>query len=476
MNRIPAQAQAWRISMNVGRESFQRGRLGDAVNAFSQATKLQPQRIEGWVNLGSALLESGRHEAAVAALGKAVDLNPKLGAAHMLLGDAFRQLGDFQVALRSYRTAVALQRTPLTLNKLACALRVDGERDEAGELYREALRLDPTFSLARVNLATLRIECGDFEAAQALLAELDRDALPPPERAEVLSSQRALSEYFRLRDALTSLAADADPTPLRAALLDTPAQALGVDQAALDKVRRYIRWAASFEATTDGITGSTPPDWPLIEALFMIPLIETTDDYFDIRAQLPQRASATGDLAESLAMEAAIEAARACRDDMADPALAELHLRHWHALACRGIDGFMPGHFKYTQNWSTRSPTLKRVDPALACGTLRQFTAELYAALKPGLARATVAFIGLLDLHPFADGNGRVAMTWLNRELEWAGLMPALLRRDLAFKGETGKRMKDVRGTDGDLTGLLDVIGSAQLYAVEFCAACADRR
>jgi Fic family protein len=208
----------------------------------------------------------------------------------------------------------------------------------------------------------------------------------------------------------------------------------------------------------------------------MIPLIDTPQQYLDIRAQLGRGESATGDLAESLTMEAAIEAARTCRDEMSDPALAELHLRHWHALATRGIDGFLPGHFKYTQNWSTRYPTLKRVDPALTSGTFRQFTTELYAALQPGLLRATVAYIGFLDLHPFADGNGRVGLTWLNRELEWAGLMPALFPRDLSMKGEAGRKLKLARDGSGDLSGLLDVVRSAQLYAVEFSAALPSRR
>jgi len=463
---------AWRISMDLGRQSFQSGRHGDAVNAFQQATTLQPDRVEGWVNLGSALLESGRFKPAVAALGKVTELQPTLGIGHMLLGDAFRQLGEMKVALRSYRTAVALQRSPLALNKLACALRTDGQGAEAATLYREAIDLDPDFSLARVNLATLRIEAGDFDGAAAMLVALEDAALPAPEREEALSSQRALSEYFRLRDAIAAL--PADRAPLRAALGQSSARVPGVDEAALDKARRYLRWAASLDADASEMAGSPPPPWPMIEALFMIPLIDTPEQYLGIRARLDGGETPVGDLAESLAMEAAIEAARACHQDMADPVLAELHLRHWHALACRDIDGFMPGHFKYTQNWSTRYPTRRRVDPARASGTFRQFAQELYATLAPGLPRAAVAFMGLLDLHPFADGNGRVAMTWLNRELEWAGLMPALFRRDLALAGEALMRMDAARGNDGDLGALLDVIRGAQAYAVAFCTELPD--
>lgn len=474
-SKASTEQQAWRVSMEIGRQSFQNGRLRDAVSAFRQASKLAPGRVEGWVNLGSALLEAGRYEDAVAALGRATEIKPKLGAAHMLLGDAFRQLGDFKVALRSYRVAASLQRTPLALNKLACALRVEGQSEEAGALYREAIGLDPNFSLAQVNLATLHIEDGDFDAARPLLDELDRRALPPPEREEVVSSQRALSEYFRLRDAIDALNNQRDAGPLREALVHAPEQALGVDEGVMGNIRRYGRWAASLDGAPTGLAGSPPAEWPLMEALFMIPLIGTATEYLDIRAQLKEPEAATGDLAESLAMKPAIEAARACRDEMRDPVLAELHLRHWHALACQNTDGFLPGHFKYTQNWSTRSPTLKRVDPALASGTFRKFMTDVYATVEPGLPRAAVAFMGLLDLHPFADGNGRVALTWLNRELEWAGLMPALFPPELALKGELGKVIKEVRVNGGDLTALLALIGRGQAFAMEFCADLAGR-
>jgi Fic/DOC family len=174
-------------------------------------------------------------------------------------------------------------------------------------------------------------------------------------------------------------------------------------------------------------------------------------------------------------MEAAIVAARDSGEYLVDPVKAELHLRHWHALACREVAGFLPGHFKYTQNWSTRSPTLKRVEPDLTSGTFRHFITAMYPTLKPGLLRAAVVFIAVCDLHSFADGNGRVAMIWLNRELEWAGLMPALFRRDLSLKGELGDAMKAVRTNGGDLAPLVAVITRAQHYALEFCAELASR-
>ena len=475
MNGNASEQQAWLMTMNIGKQSFQQGRMGDAVNAFTQATKLQPTRIESWVNLGSALLESRRFEAAVAALGNATRINPKVAATQMLLGDAFRQLGEYTLALQSYGQAVALKRTPLALNKLACALRVTNQLDESKALYNEAIRLDPAFSLARVNLATLNIEALQFDDARALLNALSTQKLGRMEREEVDSSQRALDEYFRLEGALAQFPSEAGLDTLQTALAAVPEEALQVDNAALDSVRRYMGSIQQLKDEAPHITGTPPAEWPLIEALFMVPLVGNVDEFLSLQAQLAGGEQPTGDVLESVNMEAAVIAARNTEAALTDPLKAELHLRHWHALACRDLDGFMPGHFKYTQNWTTRNPTLKRVDPALASGTFRHFIREYYSALPPGLARAALVFVAVCDLHAFADGNGRVALTWMNRELEWAGLMPAIFSRDLGIAGKLGDALKAVRNNGGDLTPLYAAIAEGQNCATDFCAQLQDR-
>ena len=175
-------------------------------------------------------------------------------------------------------------------------------------------------------------------------------------------------------------------------------------------------------------------------------------------------------------MEAAIRAARATQHDLRDPIKAELHLRNWHALACREVPGFLPGHFKYTQNCVANSPTLRRVDQGMVSGTVRHFISDVYQDLPPGLARAAVVCMAVCDLHAFADGNGRIGITWLNRELEWAGLMPALFSRDLGIKGDLGSARRKVRDNGGDLSPLYSLIAEAQRHAREFCTELKTRR
>jgi hypothetical protein len=52
-------------------------------------------------------------------------------------------------------------------------------------------------------------------------------------------------------------------------------------------------------------------------------------------------------------------------------------------------------------------------------------------------------------------------ITWLNRELEWAGLAPALFSRELGVRGRLGAARREVRSNRGNLDPLVSVITQA---------------
>lgn len=149
--------------------------------------------------------------------------------------------------------------------------------------------------------------------------------------------------------------------------------------------------------------------------------------------------------------------------------MAEVQLRHWHGLACRNVTGYHPGHFKYTQNWVPEDPALVRVEPALASVTLQHFIDKVYKNSPPGIMRAALVYMVMADLHVFMDGNSRTAFTWLNRELEWSGNMPAIFPEKHALKGSLHQALADVRHNGGDLSPLVDVIIQGQGNALRFC-------
>jgi tetratricopeptide (TPR) repeat protein len=469
VNKSSKQQADWRKCMNLGMHSFQKGRPREAVASFRKAVAIMPGRHESWINLGSALLESGQLESAADAFHEAIAISPNTMLAHMMLGDAMRLQGKTARSIDSYQRAVALERAPAALNKLACALRARARVDEAEELYYEAERKDPTFSLARVNRATMQIERRRYDEARRQLALLEKQALPPQEKREVLAARNSLHEHARLNAAIDAMAEHGDLAALAARLAETPSSQLQVDRAALGTVEAYASYIRGVDKPHSMQVIALPEEWPLIEAMHMIPLVHSVAEYLSVRDNSASAGKPALDIQESVNMEPAIRAARQCRDDMLDPVKAEVHLRHWHALAANGIEGFMPGHFKYTQNWAPRSPTLPRVNPGMCSGTMRYLISHIYNRSPPGLLRATVAFLGLFDPHPFADGNARIAFIWLNRELEWAGLMPALFSKSLGLKGELGAALVQVRESESGVAPLLAVINKAQQHARDFC-------
>ena len=470
MTKTPTNDQAWLSFMDAGKRNFQQGKHRDAAVAFSRAIELIPDRVEAWINVGSALVEAGRYNDAIIALDKAVTINPKLMVSHLLLGDALRMSGQWQPALANYQQAVALERSPISLNKLACAARANDKPDFADGLYREALDMAPDFTLAQVNLATLQLELARFDEAEKQLQALDAITLVPVEQREVERAHFCLSEYRRLQAPISELANNDNQAPLEAALRDLPVNMAQSDDVLLKILGRYAEAAHSINLEAIIPLQELPEEWPLIEAMFMVPVAKSVADYRRIKDQVGKQTPLEGELLASANMEAPIRVARTCRTEMEDPIKAELHLRHWHAMSCSGLDGFLPGHFKYTQNWIPSNPALKRVEPALASNTLRQFVSEIYSKVAPGYARAAIVLLAIADLHLFADGNGRVALTWLNRELEWAGLMPALFSFELGFRGELDLALREVEANGDDLSPLISVIQRAQRYAQDFCA------
>lgn len=461
--------KTWLGFMNMGQRSFQHRDLAAAVVAFGSATSLVPGRVEGWINLGSAQFELKNFDFAASALKKAVELNPNLMVSHLILGDALRMLGQWHDAFNSYQTAVGLERTPLSLNKLACALRSQGNYEFAEGLLKESITMDPSFTIARVNLATLQVPLERFEDAEAQLTEVSGLSLSPLEKEEIESVQLALSEHKRLKNAISQLTKNQNPAPLETALRKIPEHLQQVDEKLMETLHLYAELASTVDIDPVPIHPNLPAEWPQIEAMFMVPMVCNVNDYQQLKKDRKLGTEPSLQLLQSVNMVPAIEAARLCQSDLTDPTKAEVHLRHWHALAFNEVPGSMPGHFKYTQNINADVPTVLRVQPAFASATFRCFVSNIYNQLSPGYPRAITVLMALADLHLFADGNGRTAMTWLNRELEWAGLMPTIFSVQLGFKGDLGREERAARHKGGDLSQLALVLSQAQNDAKNFC-------
>lgn len=89
-----------------------------------------------------------------------------------------------------------------------------------------------------------------------------------------------------------------------------------------------------------------------------------------------------------------------------------------------------PGEFKQLAN---RAGNTTFVQPELVIGTLEK-AFELYHNLVPGIKRALFMMFLVTEIHPFDDGNGRIAHIMMNAELVAAAenriIIPTVYRED----------------------------------------------
>lgn len=105
-------------------------------------------------------------------------------------------------------------------------------------------------------------------------------------------------------------------------------------------------------------------------------------------------------------------------------------MRHRHADIMEGRPDQGPGRLKAEPN---RAGSTVFVAPALVEGTLAKGF-EVYRALTSPLHRAIFMMFLVSEVHPFADGNGRIARVMMNAELVAAGenriIVPTIYRNN----------------------------------------------
>ncbi|MGD1056122.1 MAG: Fic family protein [Solirubrobacteraceae bacterium] len=136
----------------------------------------------------------------------------------------------------------------------------------------------------------------------------------------------------------------------------------------------------------------------------------------------------------------------------------ESYLREVHRRIMRGRPETGPGDYKETAN---RAGMTHFVHPELVTGTLREgFTA--YQTLAAGLPRAIYAMFLVAEVHPFTDGNGRVARMLMNAELSAAGLCRVMV--PMSYRDEYMSALRALSQNDNPIP-LWRMIDRAQRWA-----------
>jgi hypothetical protein len=141
------------------------------------------------------------------------------------------------------------------------------------------------------------------------------------------------------------------------------------------------------------------------------------------------------------------------------PSLIEI-LRSHHAVMLNRRPEVGPGEFKEMAN---QAGGTSFVHPDLVIGTLVAGY-RFYEGLPPGLARAIFMMCLIAEVHPFTDGNGRVARVLMNAELTAAGLQRIVI--PLPYRNEYLQGLRALsRGSRPH--ALVRVLDYAQEYAAQ---------
>lgn len=172
----------WLAYSNLGSLEFGRGRLDEAIAAFSRCLELDPRNVEARLNMGNVYYRQGRLAQAAECYQAILDADPGFAAAHFDLANVVAAQGLVAESLIHYQRALELEprRAEIRVN-FGNALLRQGRADDAASQYRAALEINPRFPEAANNLGQVLLGKGQSDEA---LAQFRRAVESKPAFAE----------------------------------------------------------------------------------------------------------------------------------------------------------------------------------------------------------------------------------------------------------------------------------------------------
>jgi tetratricopeptide (TPR) repeat protein len=170
---------------NLGVALEQSGRLGEAVEQYRAAARLEPDRYQGHHNLASTLDLLGRHAEALAEHRAAVQIAPDVEFLHHCLGLSLLAAGQTNAALAEFAAASKLNpHYPWSHVETAKIYLRAGRDAEAVEELRAAVRIDPD-DVGILNFTALVLAANENAAVRD-----GRSAFALAAKANILSNGR----------------------------------------------------------------------------------------------------------------------------------------------------------------------------------------------------------------------------------------------------------------------------------------------
>jgi len=165
---LPAAAGDVQYLSLLGSAYLSQGDIAKGLEYLEQAAAMAPDVASIRTQLAIAQLAQGNVEQGISELQGAVDLGQGMVQADLLLVMAYLQRKDFDQALTAADAlAVNMPGSPVPLNLKGAALLGKEDRPAAKQAFEAALKLQPDFLPAQLNLAQLDLMDGNTEAAEA---------------------------------------------------------------------------------------------------------------------------------------------------------------------------------------------------------------------------------------------------------------------------------------------------------------------
>ena len=150
-NNLPADRTRARAELDKGKELYRNDHDAEAVLAFLEAARLDPDLAEAHFRLGLGYESLGKRDEAEAEYKKAVEAykkyfenNPNDPEAHYALGQTYANLGQYSEAIRQYREATKLKEDdPDMFYDLGVAYTKLAQYDAAAAAFSKSLEIDP---------------------------------------------------------------------------------------------------------------------------------------------------------------------------------------------------------------------------------------------------------------------------------------------------------------------------------------------
>ena len=123
--------------------------------------------------LGQYLQQRGRHREAIEEFTKTIKIDPQYAKAFNAMGISHDYLGEFDRATRCYEVALDLSPTGEYFNNLGYNLILKGNYDEAVEVLKTAVAIDPRNEQIRNNLALAYSNTGSHDFALGEIQKTD---------------------------------------------------------------------------------------------------------------------------------------------------------------------------------------------------------------------------------------------------------------------------------------------------------------